>query len=172
MVEAANGKKADGSIDTSIVNLNATVEYAIAGEHEVTGDTAGISTKYQVLSKAYSTSDATNPIEQIYLIYDKSSFADYVVILNNNSNNSALVNIVNQAVGTVNVVYNDLDKKWGITSNSVISFRGGSQTVGSDIVGTQSAKNRIYEIKIEVYGMDTGIRTGEKYIELSSTKGE
>lgn len=172
VIEAKNGQKADGSIDTSIVNLIATVTYSIAGEHGVTKDSAGISTRYQVLSKVYRTTDGSNPLEQIYLIYDKSGFSDDVIRLNNNSSNSALVNIVNQAVGTVNVIYNDLGNRWGLTSNSVVSFRAGSQTVSNDIVGTQGAKNRIYEILIEVYGTDTGIKTGKKYIELSSTKGE
>lgn len=171
---ATNGTKLDGSNDSSVVNLTGKISYSIPGNKLVTADTTGLYTEYQVFSKEFKTTDATNPLEQIYLFYNKSDLSKDVVAVKNNTTNQATLNIVDQSTGVVSVRCSDPANTWKIVSNASVNFTVDSQvkTVDAELVSSGEPIDRLFEVTVEVYESDTGVRTGKKYAELVSTKGE
>nr|WP_294492286.1 type II secretion system protein [uncultured Anaerosporobacter sp.] len=171
-IVATNGIKLDGSYDTSVVNLTSKISYSIPGTDKVTGDVSGLHTEYQVFSKTFKTSDGTNPLEQIYLFYNRSDFPEDVVVIKNSSINEAELNIVDQLTGVVKVKCNDPANTWKLASNASITLLEGSKVIDTELVSSEDPVDRLFEVKVEVYQTDSGIRTGKKYSELLSTKGE
>lgn len=169
---ATNGTKLDGSNDTAVVNLTSKISYSIPGTDKVTGDVSGLHTEYQVFSKTFKTSDGTNPLEQIYLFYNRSDFPEDVVVIKNSSINEAELNIVDQLTGVVKVKCNDPANTWKLASNASITLLEGSKVIDTELVSSEDPVDRLFEVKVEVYQTDSGIRTGKKYSELLSTKGE
>lgn len=171
-IVATNGSKLDGSNDTSVVNLTSKITYSIPGADKVTGDVSGLHTEYQVFSKTFKTSDGTNPLEQIYLFYNRSDFPEDVVVIKNSSINEAELNIVDQLTGVVKVKCNDPANTWKLASNASITLLEGSKVIDTELVSSEDPVDRLFEVKVEVYQTDSGVRTGKKYSELLSTKGE
>ena len=173
-IVATNGSKLNGSIDTCVVNVTSKIEYSIPGTYLVTGDASGLHTEYQVFTKTFKTTDGTNPLEQIYLFYNKSGLPEDVVDVKNNTTNVVELNIVDQSSGVVRVRCSDPANTWKIVSNAGITFTVDSQVkaVESELVSSEAPADRLFEVKVEVYQSDTGVRTGKKYTELESTKGE
>lgn len=171
-IVATNGSKLDGSNDTSVVNLTSKITYSIPGADKVTGDVSGLHTEYQVFSKTFKTSDGTNPLEQIYLFYNRSDFPEDVVVIKNSSINEAELNIVDQLTGVVKVKCNDPANTWKLASNASITLLEGSKVIDTQLVSSEDPVDRLFEVKVEVYQTDSGVRTGKKYSELLSTKGE
>lgn len=171
-IVATNGTKLDGGADTSVVNIISKIEYSIPGSDLVTGDTSGLYTEYQVFSKTYKTTDSTNPLEQIYLFYNKSDLPKDVVVVKNSTTNEVELNIVDQSAVVVSVKCSDPADVWKLVSNGTITFLEGMKVVGAELVPGEDPVNRLFEVKVEVYQSDFGVRTGKKYTELISTKGE
>lgn len=171
-IVATNGTKLDGSADTSVVNIISKIEYSIPGIKLVTGDASGIYTEYQVYSKTFKTVNATNPLEQIYLFYNKSDLPNDVVVIKNSTTNEVELNIIDQTAGVVSVKCSDPADAWKVVSNASIDFIEGAKTVDAELVPSEDPVNRLFEVKVEVYQSDFGVRTGKKYTELVSTKGE
>lgn len=173
-IVATNGTKLDGSIDTCVVNVTSKIEYSIPGTYLVTGDPSGLHTEYQVFTKTFKTTDGTNPLEQIYLFYNKSGLPEDVVDVKNNTTNVVELNIVDQSSGVVRVRCSDPANTWKIVTNTGITFTVDSQVkaVNTELVSSEAPVDRLFEVKVEVYQSDSGVRTGKKYTELESTKGE
>lgn len=170
-VVATNGTKADGTTDASVVNITCKIEYSISGSYMVTGDTQGLHTEYQVFTKTFKTADATNPLEQIYLFYSKSDLiSEDAVVIKNNTLNKTKFNLVGQSAGVVKLKCYDSTDSWNLVSNVVTVIEGG-KVVDSELVTSDDPIDRLYEVKVEVYQTDLGVRTGKKYSELLSTKG-
>ena len=169
---ATNGTKLDGNKDSSIVNLTSKIEYSIPGSKLVTGDASGLYTEYQVFSKTFKTTDTTNPLEQIYLFYNRSEFLEDMVVVKNSTINEAKLNIVDQSTGVVKVKCTDPTNAWKLSSNASITLLEGMMVVDTELVSSEDPANRLFEVKVEVYQSDSGVRTGKKYTELVSTKGE
>lgn len=171
-VVATSGTKADGSTDNSVVNITSKIEYSIDGSHHVTADTLGLHTEYQVYSKSFKTTDGTNPLEKIYLFYNKSELIpEDVVVIKNNTVNVTDFNLVGQSVDVVKLQCDDPSNTWKLISN-VANVLVAGRVVDSELVGNEGSIDRLFEVKVEVYLADSGVRTGKKYSELLSTKGE
>lgn len=171
-IDATYGRNSDGTNDTSVVNVISKITYSIPGFRTVTGDSSGLYSEYQVFSKTFKTTVGTNPLEQIYLFYNKSGLPEDVVVVKNNTTNAAELNIVDQSAGVVSVRCSDPANVWKLVSNATITFIGDSKVVESELVSSEAPVDRLFEVKVEVYQSDSGVRTGKKYTELESTKGE
>lgn len=171
-VVATNGTNLDGSTDTSVVNIISKIEYSIDGSYHVTGETQGLHTEYQIFSKTFKTTDGTNSLEQIYLFYNKSNLiAEDAVVIKNHTVNVTEFNLVGQSAGVVKLKCYDPANSWKLASNVSTVIEGG-KVVGSELISSDAPIDRLFEVKVEVYQTDLGIRTGKKYAELLSTKGE
>ena len=187
-IVATNDTKLDGNIDTSVVKLVSKIEYSISGSFLVTGDITGLHTEYQVFSKTFESVDEKYPIEQIYLFYNKSDLPNDVVVIENNSIKptedfkAIALNIVNQSEGELEVEYESEDT-WKVVSNAklnrvevidskIVSNVTPEIVVDTELVSSEPATDRLFEVIVEVYQSDSGVRTGKKYAELVSTKGE
>lgn len=169
-VVATNDTKPDGSVDNSVINITSKIEYSIDASYHVTADTLGLHTEYQVYSKTFKTTDGTNPLEKIYLFYSKSDLlSDDVVVIKNNTVNSTDFNLVGQSVDVVKLDCYDPANAWKLVSN-VDNVLVPGRVVNSELVTSEDPIDRLFEVKVEVYRSDSGIRTGKKYSELLSTK--
>ncbi|WP_167954736.1 type IV pilus modification PilV family protein [Anaerosporobacter faecicola] len=172
IVVAENGCYPDGSRNNTVVSLVGKVVYSIPGIYEVTGDTMGLSSEYQILSKSFETTDGTNPLEKIYVFYEKGDTLSESIVLQNNTTNDTALYLIGQDAGTISVKCTDTANTWKIISNRTIVFQEGSKTVSSELVEKDTAMNRLFEAKIEIYESSAVLRGGKKCVELLSSKEE
>lgn len=182
VMEAENGLDATGKVDKGCVSVKGSIIYQIPEMEDpnknITDDSSKFTISYQIFSKVYHSVGGENPLEQIYLFYEKpvEGMGDKGIVLRNRTRNCAIVNLVLQQEGVVRVVYEDPEGNWKLVSNkaaNIMAIGGKDGTcVSGELVKNQKVSNRLYRVTVDVYKHSSEDRTGDLMTTLTSTKEE